>query len=235
MNERPTQQGFASLRRSAQQGFTLIELLVALAIFSMIAAAGVMLLRGSVDTQKAVGRHLDALSDVQRGIATLDGDLSQAVSRVSRTRSGSSAPAFFGRGPQHDDPVMQFVRGGWSNPARQRHPGIQRVDYWWRDGRIERVGYQALDGAQAPEPAILFDHVTDLQLKYRAPTGDWLDVWAPAKPEQLPVAVEMIITRAGEAPLTLRFLVGPGVGQRPDQTAPSADSIGSGGAISNGA
>ena len=224
MSERvhPFERGFAPLRHSAQQGFTLIELLVSLLIFGLLASAGVMLLRGSVDTQAAVREHLDALGDVQRGIATLDSDLSQAVVRISRTSTGKSAPAFFGRKAQQAEPLMQFVRGGWSNPANQRHPAIQRVEYWWRDGRIERVGYPLVDGAEASDPAILFDHVTDVKVRYRAAKGDWLDVWG-TDPAKLPVAVELTLTRAGEPSLTLRFLVGPAVGQRDDQPLPSAD------------
>ncbi|MBO9575218.1 MAG: type II secretion system minor pseudopilin GspJ [Sphingobium sp.] len=203
--------------REKETGFTLIELLVALAIFGLLAGAGVMLLRGSVDTQQAVTGHLDALADVQRGLATLDSDLAQATPRISRTRSGTLAPAFFGRKAQSDEPLMEFVRGGWSNPGNQRHPSIQKVEYWWRKGRIERVGYPAVDGAVSPEPATLFDHVTALSLRYRNPEGEWLDVWAQGKPEAIPVAVEMIVTREGEQPFTLRFLVGPAVGQGAQQ------------------
>jgi general secretion pathway protein J len=204
------------------RGFTLIELLVSLMIFSLLAAAGVMLLRGSVDTQAAVRTNLDALADVQRGIATLDADLSQAVVRISRTRTGTSAPAFFGRGPQDALPLMEFVRGGWTNPGNQRHPSLQHVEYWWRDAKIERVGYPLVDGAEAPDPATLFDHVTDVKVRYRAPKGDWLDVWA-SEADKLPVAVELVVTRTDQAPLTLRFLVGAAIGQKEGQPTPSAD------------
>jgi len=199
--------------RSAQQGFTLIELLVALAIFAMLATTGVLLLRGSVDTQAAVQTRLDALADVQRGVATLDADLSQATNRISRTAAGTLAPAFFGRAVQGDEPIMEFVRGGWSNPSNQRHPSVQKVEYWLRGDRFERVGYPAVDGAAPPEAATLFDKVTSLTIRYRAARGDWLGVWAPAKPLEMPVAVELILARTGEPPLVLRFLVGPAVGQ----------------------
>jgi len=128
---------------------------------------------------------------------------------------------------------MEFVRTGWTNPANQRHPAVQRVEYWWRDGRIERVGYLAVDGAQAQEPQVLFDHVTDLQVQYRAAKGDWLKDWAPSNPDLLPVAVELIVTRKSEPPLTLRFLVGPAVGQNSDQAAPGADD-GPAGGLSDG-
>lgn len=225
---RSGQQGFESCLRSAQQGFTLIELLVALMIFGLLASAGVLLLRGSVDTQSAVRAHLDTLADLQRGIATLDSDLSQAVVRISRTRTGTSAPAFFGRKGQESEPILEFVRGGWSNPGNQRHPAIQKVQYLWRDKKLERIGFPVVDGGEAPEPAILFEKVTGVALRYRNPRGDWLDVWAPSDPALLPVAVEMILTREGEAPLTLRFLVGPAVGQNREQGAPAPSGGGNG-------
>lgn len=199
--------------RAAERGFTLIELLVAVLIFAMLSIAGVMLLRTSVDGQAAIRTHLDALADVQRGLATLDADLSQATGRISRTQAGTLAPAFFGRAAQSGDPLLQFVRAGWSNPGNLRHPSLQKVEYWWRDGRIERIGYPAVDGAAPPEPATLFEGVSALTLRYRAANGAWLERWAPENPVEMPTAVEMVLTRGKEPPLTLRFLVGTAVGQ----------------------
>ncbi|MBB5985411.1 type II secretion system minor pseudopilin GspJ [Sphingobium lignivorans] len=196
-------------------GFTLIELLVAVMIFAMLATAGVALLRSSVDGQATVRTHLDALADVQRGLATLDADLSQAVVRISRTDAGTLAPVFFGRAAQGDEPLMQFVRDGWANPGTLRRPSLQKVEYWWRDGRLERIGYAAVDGAPAPEPAVLFDDVTALTLRYRARNGAWLERWAPARPIDMPTAVEIALTRRNAAPLTLRFLVGTAMSQPP--------------------
>lgn len=205
----------------AQHGFTLIELLVGVMIFAMLAAAGVMLLRGSVQGQEAIRTHLDALADVQRGLATLDSDLSQAAMRISRTQTGSLAPAFFGRAAQADEPLMEFVRDGWSNPGTLRHPSLQKIEYWWRDGRFERIGYPAVDGAAPPEPATLFETVTALTLRYRNRDGAWLERWSPERPNEMPTAVEIILTRRSEAPLTLRFLVGTALDQpRPEEVAP---------------
>ncbi len=211
--------GFARLECAAEQGFTLIELLVSVMIFAMLSLAGVALLRGSVQGQEAIKVHIDALADVQRGLATLDADLSQAAERISRTQSGNLAPVFFGRAAQGDEPLIQFVRDGWSNPGTLRHPSLQKIEYWWREGRFERIGYPAVDGAAPPEPAILFDKVTALALRYRAKNGTWLERWSPEKPDEMPTAVEMILTRQGEAPLTLRFLIGTAISK------PAADEV----------
>ena len=178
-------------RDSRDAGFTLIELMVAVMIFAMLATTGVLLLRSTVNGQEAVRVHLDALADVQRGIATLDGDLSQATMRISRTQAGTLAPAFFGRAAQDDEPLMQFVRNGWSNPTTLRHPSVQKIEYWWREGNVERIGHEAVDGAEPPEPGILFEGVTALALRYRARDGIWRDRWAPEKPSEMPTAVEM--------------------------------------------
>jgi len=218
-SRRCAQQGFESSRRSAQQGFTLIEMLVAVMIFAMLATAGVVLLRGGVEGQAAITTHLDALADVQRGLATLDADLSQATVRISRTQAGTFAPAFFGRAAQSGEPLMQFVRDGWSNPGTLRRASLQKIEYWWREGRIERIGYPAVDGAAPPEPAILFEDVSALKLRYRDRRGNWRERWAPETPQQMPTAIEMVLTRGREPPLTLRFLVGTAINQPDDETA----------------
>ncbi|MBN8818148.1 MAG: type II secretion system minor pseudopilin GspJ [Sphingomonas sp.] len=224
---RPAEHGLSVSGSSPEHGFTLIELLVAVLIFAMLATTGVILLRSSVDGQAAVRTHLDALADVQRGIATLDADLAQATPRISRTQAGTLAPAFFGRAAQKDEPLMQFVRAGWSNPGTLRHPGLQKVEYWWREGRLERVGYLAVDGASPPEPATLFRDVTALKLRYRGPDGAWLERWAPQKPLDMPSAVELVLTRKGEKPLTLLFLVGASL-PLPSGAAPASGVLANG-------
>lgn len=224
--KRSAEHGFTSLGRSAEHGFTLIEMLVAVMIFAMLATAGVVLLRGGVAGQAAVTAHLDALADVQRGLATLDADLSQAAVRISRTQAGTFAPAFFGRAAQGGEPLMQFVRDGWSNPGTLRRASLQKIEYWWREGRIERIGYPAVDGAAPPEPAVLFEGVRALSLRYRDRRGNWRERWAPETPLQMPTAVEMVLTRGSDPPLTLRFLVGTAINQPADADASQGEGLG---------
>lgn len=205
------------MRRSA--GFTLIELLVALLIFAMLSAAGVALLRGSVSSQGAIRDHLDRLADVQIALATLDADLAQATPRISKTPTGTLAPAFFGRPAGGDEPILQFVRMGWSNPDNAARASVQKVEYRWRGGRIERIGYPFVDGAAPAEPAVLLTDVTALTLRFRDDRGEWLSGWTPTQPELMPRLVEMTVTRTGRQPLTLRFLVGPGSKRKPEADA----------------
>ena len=209
-SERSAQQGFTCSGRSAQQGFTLIELLVALSIFAMLAAAGVLLLGNAVSAQGAVKRHLDGQGDMTRVVALIDQDMAQALPRISRTESGLLAPAFFSRPPSDEAPFLHFVRGGWSNPDDVPRASVQKVEYWLRGGRLERRGYPMVDGAAGDEPALLLDDVRALSVAFREPGGEWIDLWQRDRPLAMPVAMRMVVTRAGQPPLTLLFRIGGG-------------------------
>lgn len=195
-------------------GFTLIELLVALMIFAMLAAAGVLLLGNGVSAQAQVRARLDDMASVQRAAGALAADLGQAVPRISRTEAGTLAPALWSHREGEAMPVLQFVRGGWDNLGDLPRPSLQKVEYWVRQGRLERRTYAQVDGAAGDDPAALLDNVDDVQLRFRDGEGQWRDEWTPTQPDLMPRAVEMTVTRRGEPPVTLRFLVAPGPTQR---------------------
>ncbi len=200
-------------------GFTLIELLVALMIFAMLAAAGVLLLGNSVSAQAQIRLRLDDMAAVQRTNGALSADLGQAVPRISRTEAGTLAPAFWSHAQGEGTPVLQFVRGGWDNLGDLPRPSLQKVEYWVRQGRLERRTYAQIDGAAGDEPAALLDHVENVALRFRDAGGEWRDEWVPTQPDLMPRAVEMTVTRTGEPPVTLRFLVGPGPMEKPETEA----------------
>ncbi len=197
-----------------EKGFTLIELLVALMIFAMLASAGVLLLGNSVSAQAQVKARLDDMAAVQRTGGALAADLGQAVPRISRTEAGTLAPAFWSHREGEGTPVMQFVRGGWDNLSDLPRPSLQKVEYWVRQGRLERRTYRQVDGAAGDEPAALLEHVEDVALRFRDARGEWREEWTPTQPDLMPRAVEMTVTRTGEPPVTLRFLVGPGPAEK---------------------
>ena len=202
--------GFTFLRRSTEHGFTLIELLVALMIFAMLAGAGVLLLGNSVSAQAQVKARLDDMASVQRASGALAADLGQAMPRIARTEAGTLTPAFWAHDDGESAPVMQFVRGGWDNLGDLPRPSLQKVEYWVRQGRLERRTYAQLDGAAGEEPAALLDNVETVVLRFRDAQGEWREDWTPTQPDLLPRAVEMMVTRTGEPPVMLRFLVAPG-------------------------
>ncbi|MGV3769140.1 MAG: type II secretion system minor pseudopilin GspJ [Sphingobium phenoxybenzoativorans] len=203
--------------RTNEYGFTLIELLVALVIFAMLAAAGVLLLGNSVSAQGAIRGHLDGMAAIQRTNGALTADLAQAVPRISRTENGLLAPAFFAQQQGENAPVMQFVRAGWTNMDESPRPTLQKVEYWVRQGRLERRTYPLVDGAQGAQPATLLEGIDGAVLRFRDARGDWRDNWASTQPDLLPRAVEIVLSRTGAPSLTLKFLVGPGPAEKQDE------------------
>ncbi|MGE4411088.1 MAG: type II secretion system protein GspJ [Sphingomonadales bacterium] len=196
--------------KRAEAGFTLIELLVALSIFAMLSAAGVLLLGNAVSAQGAIQRNLEAQGDLLRVVALLDADMAQALPRISRTESGLLAPAFFSRAPSNDEPFLQFVRGGWTNMDDAPRSDLQKVEYWLRDGKLERRTYPMVDGAEGGEPAMLIDGVDSLALSFRDARGVWRDEWQQSRAQAMPIAMRMVIGRKAHAPLTLLVRVGAG-------------------------
>ncbi|RVT41001.1 type II secretion system minor pseudopilin GspJ [Sphingobium algorifonticola] len=191
-------------------GFTLIELMVALAIFALIAGAGVLLLGNSVSAQGAIKLRLDDLAAVQRADGTLSADLGQATARISRTELGTLAPAFFANPGGESAPILQFVRGGRANLGDSPRSSLQKVEYWLREGRLERRSYDAVDGATAREPAPLLTDLESAALRFRNARGEWIGQWMPTQPDLLPLAVELRLARRGAPPVTLVYAVGPG-------------------------
>ncbi|WP_312065648.1 prepilin-type N-terminal cleavage/methylation domain-containing protein, partial [Brevundimonas sp.] len=68
-------------RPTARSGFTLIEVMIALAIFALLAAAGVLVLSQSIDNRFVVKAATDRNAELQRLRATLRADLGQAAPR----------------------------------------------------------------------------------------------------------------------------------------------------------
>lgn len=185
----------------SDDGFTLVELMVALAIFAMVSAAGVMLLRSSIDTQTAVAKRLGEGSGVTRLRAILGSELASAQPRPGRDTSGNQRAAMLGTASS-----IAFVHATGDDPLAGR---LSRSTYALDNGALVRSGSRQVDGATPSEPAALLRDVTTLSFRYRSLDGGWSDAWSPDDPARLPRAVELSITRRGAAPLVLRFLVGP--------------------------
>jgi general secretion pathway protein J len=196
-------------RRKKQAGFTLVEMLIALTIFGMLTAGGVALLSFSVTSQEMTERQLATLSSIRRAGSLLTADLAQAAPRPWRDGSGVQQPAFAGAAGR-ETRVLVFVRGGWDNPDQLPRASLQRVEYRLQAGRLIRIGYTNVDGGGAAAVTTLINEVQQLQLRFRDREGLWRDVWQPADPAELPVAVELIASSARFGPVRQLFLVGTG-------------------------
>ena len=187
-----------------QAGFTLVEVMVALLVFSILAVAGVSLLSFSVRAQGAAGRKLDDLGQLNRTLSMLAADLAQATARPTRDEAGTLLPAFVGQSSGESTPMLQLVRGGWTNIDAAPRPGAQKVAYQLAGGTLQRLAWPQLDGA-APLPAApLLDHVRAIRLRYRF-RGAWSDRWDGGNGVPLPQALEMTVQR--DTGVTYRQLI----------------------------
>lgn len=195
------ERGFTFSRRYAEHGFTLVEMLVALAIFALVSAAGVMLLRSSVDTQIAVSERLGEGSAILRARALLSADLASAQPRAVRDASGAPQTAFV-----KDGGGIAFTRAASDDAGIER---LERTRYTLENGSFVRRSTPAVDGGGEAVAAALVREVTGARWRVRNADGGWSDGWSADNPARLPRAVELTIDRNGAPPLTMIFLVGP--------------------------
>ncbi|TYT25372.1 type II secretion system protein GspJ [Luteimonas viscosa] len=195
--------------RNTARGFTLLEVMAALALFGLIAAAGVAVMGHAADSQRILRGRMDRLGEFQRARALLRADLSQAAVRLVRRADGSSTrDAFVGGRPDESGPLFAFVRRGHENPGAGARASLQYVEYRIVDGRLERSARAAVDGAAPPPARVLLDGITAARVAY---LGDdtWNDGWHGGA-TSLPQAVELELELDGIGQVRQRFLL-PGV------------------------
>lgn len=199
-------------RRANATGFSLVEMLVAIAVFGLVAAAGVGVLAHAVDNRDAVAARMERIAEFQRARAILRADLGQAALRRVRAADGTpSRNAFAGANPGAGagQPLLGFVRRGWENPDAAPRPSLQYVEYRFVEDRLERSVRLALDGAAPGEPQPLLSGVRSARMAYRH-RGQWNEGW-PGGAGVLPEAVALILDLEGLGAVEQRFLL-PGTG-----------------------
>ena len=182
-------------------GFTLVEMLIALTIFGMLTAAGVALLTLTVRTQATSERLLDEVGELRRAGALLAADLGQAAPRMSRDRDGRPRPAFIGAAGD-GELLLAVVRGGTDEDP------LQRVEYHFREGRLERHAFAHVDGDSRPTIIAALSGVRQVRLRYRDRDGIWQPVWNVTDPSRLPRAVELVSDSETHGSVRELFLVG---------------------------
>jgi general secretion pathway protein J len=195
----------------SERGFTLVEMLVAILIFGVIAAAGVAVMRSTIDSQAIVRAQVDRHGEFQRLRAVLKADLAQAAPRRTRSTEGlaQSAP-FTGGDPATGGPLIALVRRGWENPDGAPRASMQYVEYRLEGRRLERRVRPYLDGAALGEAQVLSEGVEAAHVAFL-----FREQWSPAWNEAsgaLPDAVRLDLTLDGMGgPVTQLFLT-PGRG-----------------------
>jgi general secretion pathway protein J len=176
------------------KGFTLVEMLVALAIFGLVSAAGVTVMRFTVDNQMIVRAHSDRVAAFQRARAILKADLAQAAARRTRGEDGRPArDSFYGASSDRPGVLLHLARRGWENPDAAPRASVQYVEYRLIDGRLERAARPELDGAKLGRPQVLLERVRSAGVRFLW-HGQWIENLPGGPSDPLPQAVSLDIT-----------------------------------------
>ncbi len=194
---------------TAQSGFTLVEMMVALFIFSLLSVAGVVLLRGAVNSNEVTDAKLSDMAQMQRLVSLMEADLSQALARPHRDDQGDKVAAFISETGSSGRGFLSFTRGGQSNINNKPRSNMQRVSYQLNDGRLERLQFETTDGGSISAPAELLADISNLQLRFRDKRGQWVSNWQTERLNDLPRAVELRFEQNGRSYRHV-FLVGTG-------------------------
>ncbi len=193
-------------RVALRAGFTLVELLVSLAIFGLIAAAGVTVVAFTVNNHTALKARSSALGEVQTARELLKRDLLQAVARPTRSGSGAqTGQSFIGQQPGQTV-VMAFVRAGVINPSVTAQSELQYVEYAVVADRLERRVRPMLDGAPVSAPVVLMRGITRAELEFQGRDG-WTPLFIGQASVPLPFAVRLRLETRTFGPLDQVFLV----------------------------
>lgn len=183
-------------------GFTLLELIVVMAIFGVMSVMAYGGLSSVLTARERVLESLERTTALQKAYVRLRNDFQQLRARPARDGFGEPQPALL----VLPDGALEFTRSGWRNPLAQPRSALERVSYRLdQDGRLLRVGWRALDRAQASvasETAVL-DQVEEIRWRFLE-KAEWRDAWPPAGGSAQPALGE--VPRAVELLLTLKDL-----------------------------
>ena len=189
------------------KGFTLLEMLVALLVFGLVAAAGVGILRFSMDNQDIVRTRLDRLAQLETARALLKADLAQAVAR--RVRDAQGRPndfVFAGNEQAMGGPLLALTRRGVENPDGDWRASLSYIEYHLADGVLERTARIGLDGGETSPPRRLLTGVRSATLRFLW-RGQWLEALPRGAHVEMPQAVRLDLNLADYGALSQVLLV----------------------------
>ncbi len=195
---------------------TLVELLVAIAIFSIIAAAGYLALQQGLGTAGRLKSHQQYWQRLESVINLLEMDLRYAIDRSPRISGLSPIPPFEGardadRAPRGE--FLRFTRGGHTGFSTRIESSYLRIAYRIEDGDLYRVTWPGFDGPFGMQPVsnFLLGEVESVRLRYLQGRKNWIQAWNISDGrtiEGLPGAVELELVLKDDRRFTRLFHVG---------------------------
>lgn len=175
-------------------GYTLIEVLIAIGIFSVLSLSAYSALNTLSSATEAAEVHGEVLSDLQLTIARLDADLQSVVGRPSFDASVSRLEGdFFGQAT-----AFGGIRSGWANPLGQPRAELQRFQWQFEAGTLQRLYWPTLYPTRRSDVQVesLAVDLEGWSIRYFSPSLGWQTQWQARPGEALPQAVELILDHA---------------------------------------
>ena len=200
---------------SRSAGFTLLEVLIAIAIFSIISLTSFTIFDTVLTGDEASKTRTNRLNELQRGFLILERDISQIVRRSVRV-NGESPQNFYlyANGPDNEDGVLAFVRGGWTNPGLLLpRSDLQGIAYQLKDNVLIRYHSTFVDPVVGEEPKArpLISGIEEIRFEFFQ-QGKWQD---ELDSTSLPLAVAIELDTEDMGEIRRQFLV---AGDQPPQS-----------------
>lgn len=191
--------------------------MIAVGVMAMVATGAYLAINAAATSSEVTRQALQRFERIDRTWALMEGDLRNAVARLTRLYYGPPLPAM--SVDFNSEYRLTFLRGGRANPLLLPRSELARVGYRLEDGVLWRDTWY--DPARIePELAIqqkLVDDVTEVEIRLlplgaqSVESGPWVDEWPGTQPVvALPVAVEVTISLEDLGEVTRLFEVVPG-------------------------
>lgn len=185
-------------KKRAQAGYTLIEILIAIGIFSALSLSAYTALSALSKASAAAEQQSVMLAQLQRTIARLDADVRAVVGRPSFDAAPNASVSDF----SGQSTSFGAVRSGWANPLGQPRAQLQRFQWQFQAGALQRLYWPTLYPTRRSEVQIesLAVDLEGWSIRYFSPSMGWQSRWPSGPGEALPQAVEFTLnhTHYGE-------------------------------------
>ncbi len=180
--------------KRAQAGYTLIEILIAIAIFSALSLSAYTALNALSKASQAAEQQSIALAQLQQTMARLDADVRSVVGRPSF----AATPDLLVHDFSGQAKAFGAIRSGWANPLGQPRAELQRFQWQFQAGTLQRLYWPTLypsERSVAQVESLAVD-VEDWSIRYLSPSRGWQSQWESRPGEALPKAIEIILNHA---------------------------------------